>query len=90
MSSIADACLRELAQGPLVSFPNGRWGRRRDTALFPATTVYALCRGGYATCDRQRAKLTPAGLDAARARGFLPALAKVTKGDSHLPTGGEP
>lgn len=84
------AALRELARGPMRYYAKDRMGRSLDKRMFRHATIMSLVRGGYAEKFDIRVRLTPAGLDAARLRGFLPQLANVVKGDSLSSGEGQP
>lgn len=84
-----DDCLRALAHGPLKRFPRG-FAHNRDSRIFAQATAQVLVDGGFARLGEQGLRLSPAGFALVRERGWLPALAKLAKGDSHSAAGGEP
>ncbi|OCC01814.1 hypothetical protein BA190_26745 [Labrys sp. WJW] len=83
LSKTQTDALREISLGPMRLFPNNRWSRSRYGPFFAGQTVKSLVRGGYVHSTDMLARLTPAGLDVARLRGFMPQLAKLECGDSH-------
>lgn len=80
LSVTEDAALRDLSRGPLRPWPDNRtWQRTAWGTRHKRETLQALERKGYAVIGDITVKLSPAGFDAVRARGFLPVLSGLVR-----------